>query len=133
MDTKQALRKAKKLFGKNAAIQERPCYLMPWSSKTKPQPEGWVTPCSAFGAHAKPCPGGLPMFHVGAIEGVAGIRFYVIKETGSNWHDAFARYEEKEARERAEYEARRANSEEEKQKLRKLNERMGEAFFGKRS
>jgi hypothetical protein len=105
MTGKQALTKACRLFGKTAAVKKGKCY--PVTSNLKPDGLKVSYGCSAYGAHLRPCPCGVPVYTIGLVDGVGGIRFFVVKAEGHTWEAAFEKHEANVRREHEEYEAMR--------------------------
>jgi len=88
-----ALRKARALWGKTAAVKEGRCYH--WRKARGKEAE--APHCSGFGCggHVHPCPGDVVKKTIGRIE--LGM-FFMVKGEGSTWEQAFEQYQENERR-----------------------------------
>ena len=91
MNEKQALAKARKVFGKNGHVrrQDKPTMMVARGGPNKGQP------VKIGGTHA-----------VGELNCVGGICFFSVRGDGMNWDEAFADYERKLARDRETYAAK---------------------------
>lgn len=92
MNENQALRKARKLWGKKAIIEAKPkCHLYPSSRDERlvrykiPGPVRWF--CPYHSSSEGRCPGGRPVRLVGHL-GLFGLGF-IIEGAGTNWAEAF--------------------------------------------